>query len=117
LENVKLLIDAGADINHQDSKGNTPACYAAAPFRRYSIVYFLLTAGSDWSLQDDFGYDLSTICLRFPQKDKANFPEEHAFYLKVLKFLEDKGVDLEAAEKRKDELWNRKVPPPTSSKK
>ncbi len=95
LKNVKLLIQSGADINHQDTSGGTPAM-SASVFRRYHIIYVLLQAGADWKIKNKYDQDLAFDCYCQPVMSKEEFPEEHGYNLKVLKFLKIKGIDLEA---------------------
>lgn len=52
--NLPLLINAGANLNHQDSDGETPLMTAAA-LNQYDAVYLLLKAGADYRIKDHFG--------------------------------------------------------------
>jgi ankyrin repeat protein len=46
LTNVKILVEAGANLNQQDAGGNTPIIAAAIQVQ-YDIVYYLLQVGAD----------------------------------------------------------------------
>ena len=96
LENVKLLIDAGADINHQADNGGTPAIYAGVSMR-FQMVYTLLQAGADWKIKNNYNQDLAFVCYLCPWIDQKDFPVEYEYKQKVFKFLEEKGVDLKQA--------------------
>lgn len=57
IENTKLLIKAGANLNHLD-KSKTPPLLKAAGRGSYDIVYCLVEAGADFRLKDGNGQDL-----------------------------------------------------------
>ncbi len=46
IDNVKILLDAGANINHQSEDGSTPIFLAKA-ITRYDLVYLLMQRGAD----------------------------------------------------------------------
>ena len=97
-ENVELLIKAGANLNHQDYIGVTPVMKASA-YRDYKSVYQMLQAGADWQFKMPNGFDLAISCVSFPIDNPNQFPERYQYYQKVLQFLDEKGVDWEAAKK------------------
>ena len=103
LKNVELLIKAGANVDHRDACGHTPAMYAASN-RKYQIVYMLLQAGADWTLEGDYGHTLAETCYGTGNMPAPEFVESLQYRQKVLNFLRAKGVDLEAAKER---AWNR----------
>ena len=96
IKNVKLLIKAGANLNHQDTCGSTPVMEAATHLE-YRIAYLLLQEGADWKLKEGNGKDLAYLCFSFPQMLDKEFPEGFKYNRKVLEFLREKGVDIEAA--------------------
>ncbi|MBI5820715.1 MAG: ankyrin repeat domain-containing protein [Verrucomicrobia bacterium] len=92
--NVKLLIQAGADLNRKDGlSGNTPAMNAAVK-RMYEDVYLLLQAGADFRARND--HDLDLACYAVNDQPPVE-GEARRWQDKVLAFLEQKGVDVEAA--------------------
>jgi len=106
LESVELLIEAGADLNHQDGQGYTPLISAAA-FRRYRSVYLLLKAGADWKIQSKFGHDLTDSCMMRALKNNKEHPEDYEAYRKVLAFLVEKGVDLDTSRAKLTKLGHK----------
>jgi len=46
IDNVKMLLDAGANINHQSEDGDTPIFLAKA-ITRYDLVYLLIQRGAN----------------------------------------------------------------------
>jgi hypothetical protein len=97
VENLDLLIRAGADLNRKAGHfGSTPLTDAAA-ILWYEGVYRLLEAGADYEIGDDAGTSLADLAVseRVPCA-----PEVRKWKDKVLDFLEKKGVDLEAARRR-----------------
>ncbi len=107
IANLKLLIDAGADLNHQDGNGNTPMMYAAG-HNWFDTVYRLLDEGADFRIKDKYGYDLAYETI-----DSSVDPEHELgrWREKVIEFLENEGVDLEpirkVVAKQKKELLER----------
>jgi ankyrin repeat protein len=58
LPNVKILVEAGANINQQDAGGETPIVAAALEVQ-YDIVYYLLQMGADPKINNkDLNYYL-----------------------------------------------------------
>lgn len=89
-QNLDMLIDAGADINHASSFGTTPAMYAAG-LNWFDSVYYLLKAGADYRIKHEKnGRDLVQQVL------ESRFPTS-TWRKKVINFFEEEGVDLESA--------------------
>jgi hypothetical protein len=93
LEKVKLLIEAGADVNHRNEYGAT-ALEEAAVFDHYDVVLYLLENGAD----------VHTIFEEYKGKKQylvdhlrtSLFPFKSIKYedkMKVVSFLLDQGVD------------------------
>lgn len=91
LENVKALVEAGSNINHQDKGGRTPVLLAA-DMGKYSMVYYLLNNGADPLLETLSGYDLIRSIKLF------GFTEEQSDYQYYLKVLEKLGI-------QENEVW------------
>jgi uncharacterized protein len=107
LKNVELLIAAGANVNHQDACGETPAMNAT-DYRWYRGVYRLLQAGADVRIKNVHGQDLAFQCyMSGPPMSATKYPEDFKYYHKVLAFLRDKGVDLDAAKRSADKHMGR----------
>lgn len=102
-KNVELLIEAGADLNHQGNSGGTPMIRAAG-MNRFDIAYRLLEAGADYRPKSKAGNDLAYELI-----DTTVSPdhEYNRWRLKLIKILEERGVDFEAVkkevQKRKEE--------------
>lgn len=56
LEVVRVLLNAGADIEAQDDDGCTALMYAAAGKEKIDIMKALLDAGADVEVEDECGY-------------------------------------------------------------
>jgi hypothetical protein len=54
-EKIRLLLDAGADINHRNRQGKTPVM--TDKLWRYDYVLILLEAGADYRTADENGLD------------------------------------------------------------
>lgn len=96
LTNLKLLIEAGANLNHRDATGST-ATMKAASARWYEAVYLLLQSGADFRIEDNYGNHLAVTCLEHKVDRHASL-EAFAYREKVLAFLTDNGVDLNRIE-------------------
>ena len=90
VENVRLLVEAGADIHARENLSlDTPLHKAVLV--RYDNAYYLLEQGSDPTLEDRMGDSAIDTIKRMavPIWD----PEQHHWYVKVVERL---GLDLEA---------------------
>lgn len=61
LEIVRLFLDAGADINRQDEKGNTPLMYAAI-HGDHKMIALLMERGADERIQNKNGNNALHLC-------------------------------------------------------
>jgi len=93
-ENLDLLIEAGADLDHQDRARCTPMMHAAL-LCLFDSVNYLLEAGADYTVKGV--NDLTIMDLVVGEsRSAANNPER----LKAVAFLEKKGVNLEPHRER-----------------
>lgn len=99
--NVEMLIKAGSDVN-----GDT-YIISAANRGWFEGVYILLEAGADCKTQVPAG-DLAYFVI-----DRPPNPDQEVWKEKVVQYLRDHGVDVDAAEKRVQEqnLQDRKERP------
>jgi hypothetical protein len=97
---VDLLIQAGADINHQDNQGNSPLVYAAG-WCNYEIVNKLLEAGADHRIKNNQGNDLAYMIIEGSTRGSGVDPksEQGRQLAKALTFLEKKGVNIDKVRK------------------
>ena len=82
LNNLELLLDAGADINHQDTFKQTPAVFAAGVLD-YDSVLYLLKRGACPDIPDQFGKDLRATTIESEPAD----PGKEATRQKALQLL------------------------------
>lgn len=112
-DRVHLLIEKGANLNHQDSAGDTPAMLAVGWGGQYDVALMLLKAGANSKL---YRNDYSNTRLvhmvigeerRLPQSP----PLQKANYQKLVKWLEEHGESVEEA--RADiKRWRSWIGPP-----
>jgi ankyrin repeat protein len=91
IDALKLLLDAGADINIKDGHGNTALWYAAEG--HYDVLMFLLKAGATFEEKDSFIWSLE----RFPtiaDGDEKEMAKQREWKKKVIEFLKEKGIDV-----------------------
>jgi uncharacterized protein len=108
IENVDLLIQAGADINHQDNFGNTPMIHGAM-IGNFSMVLRLLEASADHRIRNNDGNYLAYFAAinEGPVDTKVETSREAN---KVIALLEQKGVDMGRARKKVSEERRRNHP-------
>jgi ankyrin repeat protein len=82
MQNVKLLLERGADVNERYDGSSTAATDAAA-LAKFDVVEMLLKHGYDYNLQD---LTNDVYVRRVPPNDPM-----HAFRLQVLQLLAAKG--------------------------
>lgn len=70
IESIKMLVDAGGDINHKNSSGRT-ALMNAASSGDYEFVEFLLSLGADKTVRDDCGHDAKHYSCMYVDKGKG----------------------------------------------
>lgn len=93
--NTELLIEAGADLNHVDSDGYTPAMRAVV-LLKLEIAYMLAAAGADLAPLSENGADFVYCVI---SRDFEH-PEAKRWAGKILSLLREKGADFSSAEKR-----------------
>jgi uncharacterized protein len=90
INNVRILIEHGADLDFQDSVGNTPVYYAAER-QRYDIVLILLEAGADVRLKNKFGHGVVDLTLNIGESYVHE--SQRPFFLQVNRFLIERGAN------------------------
>lgn len=91
IEHVKILMDAGADINFQDVVGATPlhiAGYAA----QYEIAYMLLEAGADPGVNNNVGKN--GLLHAIEQTQRPGSDEIYQWRQKVIEYLRAAGMEI-----------------------
>jgi hypothetical protein len=92
-ERIRLLLDAGADINHRDTGGCTAAMNAEGRLR-YDSLLILLKAGADCEIISNIGKDL---VYQVARRDVIPGGYQVKEQTAVRDFLKKKGYDLAAA--------------------
>jgi ankyrin repeat protein len=92
LEKVKLLYEAGADINHQDYMGNGLFMHAIGHLY-YDIAFFLLEHGYDYTAPLQQYTIAEIIAGEYQQRDPNYYL--YPYLLKIIDFLESKGVKID----------------------
>ncbi len=96
---VQTLIDKGADLNHTDRAGDTPAMTAVGWGGQFDIALMLLEAGANPKIyQSNKVQKLSHVVVRQESGHlKTATPQQKASYEKLVKWLEDHGESLDQA--------------------
>jgi hypothetical protein len=90
-ENVRMLVRAGADLDHGNFSGETPSQVAAA-IANFDMVFFFLEQGADPTIKDNFGYDLSAQIRSSGDGGINPKSEQYGWYLKVVKELKRRAL-------------------------
>jgi ankyrin repeat protein len=90
-DGVRLLIEAGADLAHQDSAGDTPVMTAAAA-DQYRIVYLCLAKGANPEIQNRFGYDLVARMQKYGTRGIDPGSDETRWHEEVVRELKKRGI-------------------------
>ncbi len=94
IEKVKLLVEAGADINHQNEFKTTPL-YEATLKEHYDVVLYLLQKGADYTIPIFDLPDSKKVYLADQLRHDV-FPLDSKKYkdkMLVVDFLKQKGID------------------------
>ena len=91
MENVRLLVEAGADINARARGSMATPVQKAVTVKEYEIAYYLLERGADPMLEDKMGYSVVDDIKLF--KNRGVSKEMHDWYGKVVERL---GLDPDA---------------------
>lgn len=92
--NIKLLIQAGADLDHRDHTDNTPAMLAFGR-RRYDLAYLLLQAGASYRNRNKNGCDLMYQVIGAEIEPGT---DDWIWREKIIDFLWENEADFKAAE-------------------
>ena len=89
IENVRLLVEAGADIHvREDGTLYTPL-HTAVSIKKYDIAYYLLEQGADPLLENKWGNSVIDVIHRYKNRGVGD-PKMHDWYLK---FVDRLGLD------------------------
>jgi hypothetical protein len=99
VENLDLLIKAGADLNHQDNRGNCPLYYTAMYVRDFAMVLRLLAAGADYRIANNDVHDLA-FQMEYLDGDEDRAYHNNPLVRQVIAVLGKKRVDMAAARQK-----------------
>jgi len=101
IPNARILLEAGADINHIDSNKRPPIDLAMG-IRYYEMVFFLLSSGADPCIKTN-GYDLAGMMKEFGTRGVTE--KEYPHFLNVVAELKKRGLitdeDIKQADNKK----------------
>jgi uncharacterized protein len=90
IEQLKMLIASGADLNARNRSDLTPLMNAAQ-LNRYDMTHILLKAGADPELKTKWG---TTIIYEINESRTEPTSVQYQWKLKVIEFLKTKGIDV-----------------------
>lgn len=107
IEVLKMLLDAGADINIKDHEGQTPL-FNAVLLSRYDIAFFLLQRGADFAIKsktptmtDNGTEPLDKTFVFFMESNpvfsirgERDLNIQREYRQKVIAFLKEKGIEV-----------------------
>ena len=101
IPNARILLEAGADINHLDSNKRPPIDLAMG-IGYYEMVFFLLSSGADPCIQTN-GYDLAGMMKEFGTRGVSE--KEYPHFLRVVAELKKRQLitdeDIKQADNKK----------------
>lgn len=92
LENTKLLVEHGADINAIGANGNS-AIHRAVRIKNYDVAYYLIKQGADISIPNKFG---KTVVDTIKQFGDAGINPNTLYYQYYLKVLDALNIPLDS---------------------
>jgi ankyrin repeat protein len=98
-DKFRLLVDAGADVNHRNQRRETPVM---STFANFNYMLALLNVGADYRIIDEDGWDLILRLEldRMPLQPESGAPVISAHEAQpVFDWLTKEGVNWEAAKK------------------
>ena len=90
-ENLRLLLDNGADMGSKDFKGNTPAHYAAGSGRLSSIVV-LIDAGFDIKTRGEHGYMVLHTAIDYNRRAVVEYLLDEGGGAALINFKDSYGL-------------------------
>ena len=97
---IRLLIDAGADINHRNQQGLTPLISWYCSMHEDAVLY-LLEAGADYRIADNHGLDfvlyLADSIEHYQKNGDRRAKSEIAKLQPTIDWLTNEGVNWDAA--------------------
>jgi ankyrin repeat protein len=82
LNNVKILVEAGAKIDAANSSGNTPL-HVAIAVKNYDIAFYLIKNGASLSTKDKWGYTPIDTLKKYGDAGVKKDSKQYEWYLKV----------------------------------
>ncbi len=95
LEKVKILVEAGADINNYNSKNIKSPLSKSIIIDKLNIAYYLLINGADYDsilYNTVDGKEIKILQALRRSIIELN-SEQYKYKIKIIKFLEEKGLD------------------------
>lgn len=89
-DNFRILMDAGADLNHQRSNGAT--ILLDLVLSQKDIAYELLQRGADPTIKNEFGNHVPTLLRKQAMTGIEPGPKELASHLKIVAELRRRGL-------------------------
>jgi ankyrin repeat protein len=102
-ECIRMLINAGADLDYVNHGETTALWDAAARGAQYNIVLMLLEAGASFNVYTNSGGTF----VHFVAKDETRINRGYGSkeeYLKVVEYMKNKGADFKGA-KKDNAIW------------
>lgn len=89
INQVRLLIKAGANLNHQNDSGKTPMLMAAS-VKKYDMVNLFLEKSADPTIKNVWNLDLAGTIKRYV--DRAIEFRQYKWYVLVVEELKSRGL-------------------------
>ena len=104
LRNAKTLIDAGADLNYQDSVTKQTLLNSAGSARDWDMILLFLEHGADPFMRCTLGYDLLGELARGPRGVRYT-AERLKVEAKVREIARERGIKIDAPDPPAEPNW------------
>jgi len=87
LNNIKLLVEAGAKLDALDGNGSTPL-HVAITVKNYGIAYYLIEKGASLKITNKWGYTPSDLLNKFGDAGVKKDSQQYQWYLKIVEMID-----------------------------
>lgn len=90
-DNVRLLLEFGADVNHRDNAGKTPLIEAVTA-RMFEMALLLLRSGADPTIENQWGNTPADLVMQFGNRGIDRRTNDLAAFDEFVNELRDRGL-------------------------
>lgn len=88
IDNIKLLVKHGANIDHKNISGST-VLHDAVTAKSYEVAVALVKLGAKSTIKDRWGYDVLSTLKQYGDKGVEKGSENYSYYKQLMELLTD----------------------------